>query len=569
MRSLNHEQYEVGWICALHSELAAAKAMLDERHDSLPQDKHDDNAYSLGSIGKHNVVIACLPDGEYGTNSAAHVASQMRLSFKSIRFGLMVGIAGGVPNSDKKKDVQLGDIVVSRPNNNNGGVLQYDMGRAVPGGFKITGFLNSPPQLLRTAITALRAEHRLQDGSKISEYLLPTNTKLPNEFAYPVNERDELFKPEYTHVGNKTCAECDRANLVRGEPRGPNPAIRYGTIASGNQVMQDAIIRDALAKQHKIICFEMEAAGLMNWFPCIVIRGICDYSDSHKNSQWQDYAAATAAAYAKELLRFIPDDIPTMEAATPPSASSSQTTLTQNVTEHDEGRPTALTILHLSFFTLEELVLGRLVTNIQSPAQDFWPIPPAQVAIPAQWLTRRSLENVQQYVGKRNTWKSALSRLFSLDGSRRYERDFNFQASETTLYTLSHPTEYFKQICDDPKARFWIEEANQDTPVFLVVGLITLKDTTITSSNTSSFFAAGERIVGLQYRKLRFSLFYSHENRRPRLGSSQWEMSFGNVRFGGTEQMIEVGLVDEMQVEDLELSMTDWDVESDDFVILH
>jgi hypothetical protein len=53
------------------------------------------------------------------------------------------------------------------------------------------------------------------------------------------------------------------------------------------------------------LCVEMEAAGLMNDFPCIAIRGICDYADSHKNDAWQKYAALTAAAYAKELLAYI------------------------------------------------------------------------------------------------------------------------------------------------------------------------------------------------------------------------------------------------------------------------
>ena len=50
----------------------------------------------------------------------------------------------------------------------------------------------------------------------------------------------------------------------------------------------------------------MEAAGLMNSFSCLVIRGICDYADSHKNKRWQSYASGTAAAYAKELLLVIP-----------------------------------------------------------------------------------------------------------------------------------------------------------------------------------------------------------------------------------------------------------------------
>lgn len=54
------------------------------------------------------------------------------------------------------------------------------------------------------------------------------------------------------------------------------------------------------------MCFEMEAAGLMNDFPCLVIRGICDYADSHKNKTWQAYAAATAAACAKDILTIVP-----------------------------------------------------------------------------------------------------------------------------------------------------------------------------------------------------------------------------------------------------------------------
>jgi nucleoside phosphorylase len=83
--------------------------------------------------------------------------------------------------------------------------------------------------------------------------------------------------------------------------------VHYGTIASGNQVIRDGLQRDRLSSElGNILCFEMEAAGLMNSFPCLVIRGICDYADSHKNKKWQPYAAATAAAYAKEILSVIP-----------------------------------------------------------------------------------------------------------------------------------------------------------------------------------------------------------------------------------------------------------------------
>ena len=84
-----------------------------------------------------------------------------------------------------------------------------------------------------------------------------------------------------------------------------DPVIHYGLIASGNRVIKHGGTRDKLGQELGILCFEMEAAGLMDNFPCLVIRGICDYADSHKNKQWQGYAAATAAAYAKELLSVI------------------------------------------------------------------------------------------------------------------------------------------------------------------------------------------------------------------------------------------------------------------------
>jgi hypothetical protein len=70
--------------------------------------------------------------------------------------------------------------------------------------------------------------------------------------------------------------------------------------------MKNAEKRDFMRQNQNVLCFEMEAASLMDNFPCIVIRGISDYADSHKNDHWQDYAALSAAAYAKNLLDIIP-----------------------------------------------------------------------------------------------------------------------------------------------------------------------------------------------------------------------------------------------------------------------
>jgi nucleoside phosphorylase len=139
---LQPEDYTVGWVCALPIELAAAQEMLDQEHEDPPQDSSDPTLYTLGCIGDHNVVLACLPAGYIGTTSAATVATRMTSKFQSIRFGLMVGIGGGVPSA--RSDIRLGDVVVSQPYLQHGGVVQYDLGKTgACGRITRTGSLNS------------------------------------------------------------------------------------------------------------------------------------------------------------------------------------------------------------------------------------------------------------------------------------------------------------------------------------------------------------------------------------------------------------------------------------------
>jgi nucleoside phosphorylase len=306
---MHHQDYTIGWICALPTERVAAVGMLDSHHDPLPQPSHDTNIYTLGGIGSHNVVIACLPAGVTGTNSAAIVATRMLSTFTSIRFGLMVGIGGGVPGEGK--DIRLGDVVVSEPGGTSGGVIQYDFGKTVQAGrFVRTGSLNRPPDVLLTAVASLQAKHMIEDPG-FSKHLLEIISKYPklrDTVRYQGLEHDILFAADYDHrEGDVACTHCDMNRLEPRDPRkGTDPEIHYGLIASGNQVMRDGSCRDKLRKELNVLCFEMEAAGLMDNFPCLVIRGICDYADSHKNNRWQAYAAATAAAYAKELLHVTP-----------------------------------------------------------------------------------------------------------------------------------------------------------------------------------------------------------------------------------------------------------------------
>ncbi|RAO66282.1 uncharacterized protein BHQ10_002294 [Talaromyces amestolkiae] len=300
------EDYTIGWICALQEEYEAGCRMLDVEYDGPETSEiNDNNTYVFGCVGGHNVVIGCLPDGRCGTSSAARVARDIVRSFPNLRFALMVGIGGGAPTPER--DIRLGDVVVSVPQGKLGGVVQYDFGKRLSNSrFQRTGQLNAPPEVLLGTIPEIRRRHNdPRKSDKISEYLRLMDD-MP-DYQRPADDR--LYRADYAHKGGKNCVTCEADGLAE-RPQRKNSrevTIHYGTIASANSVMKNATERDLYANDPElnVLCFEMEAAGLMNNFPCLVIRGICDYSDTHKNDEWHKYAALTAAAYARELLHVL------------------------------------------------------------------------------------------------------------------------------------------------------------------------------------------------------------------------------------------------------------------------
>ncbi|CAI6085103.1 unnamed protein product [Clonostachys chloroleuca] len=300
-KSLSYDDYTVGWICALSVEMAAAEAMLDHVHSPLPNKQDDTNAYTFGSIGSHNVVVACLPAGYYGTNNAANVATNMQRSFRHIDKGLLVGVGGGVPDST---DIRLGDVVVSFE------VVPYDLGKAMPDGrFFRTSIPRRPAQSLLTAIAKLRASHD-RTPSRLPNIMAEMHHRHPHMTRYRrPNLEDKLFATLYSHVKPlHGCENCDSSQILPRRPRETElPEIHYGRVGSGNQIVRDGVTRSQRSKELDVLCFETEAAGVMDIIPCLVVRGICDYSDSHKNKQWQHYSAAVAAAYSKELLLIAQD----------------------------------------------------------------------------------------------------------------------------------------------------------------------------------------------------------------------------------------------------------------------
>ncbi|KAK2692886.1 hypothetical protein QWA68_007232 [Fusarium oxysporum] len=284
-------KYSVGWICALDIELTAAESMLDALHGTCDQDTHDSNTYILGSIGQHNVVLACLPNDGAGNNNAAIVATHLRRTFPSITMMLMVGIGGGVPGPHNP---HLGDVVIGTK------VIQYDLVKSFDDHIQLKGIGRRPDPNARTALTRFKAGHETHQKniSKILQHL--------KGYIAPDPALDVLFCSSCEYSSTQDCEFCDEHNHIRRAPRSAEPRIHYGKIASGNRVVRNAIERDGIAEELDVLCIDMEAAGVMDSFPCLSIRGLSDYADSHKNDVWQKCAANTAAACTKEFLAIVP-----------------------------------------------------------------------------------------------------------------------------------------------------------------------------------------------------------------------------------------------------------------------
>ncbi|PKK54842.1 hypothetical protein CI102_540 [Trichoderma harzianum] len=439
-------EYTVGWICAATTEYVAARAILDEKHagpEKVSQANQSD--FTLGRIGKHNVVIAILPTGEYGTASAATVAADMSHNFPNIRIRLMVGIGGGAPS--ERNDIRLGDIVVSAPSNGKSGVFQYDYGRTIQGQpFQQTRFLDQSPMILRTAMTGLMAQyecegHQLEETIKIA---LERSPKLLGKYSRPHESSDRLYCNTFVHPSNdgsdcaKSCGDDSLIMRPRRTQENSSLVIHYGMIASANQLMKNAIFRDKMSSEYHVLCFEMEAGGLMNTFPCLVIRGICDYSDSHTNKIWEGYAAMAAAAYAKDLI----NRLPPLESAVPQNTNNSSSNQL-----HPQGEmPYTITVEQINAL-LNSLRFDQIgarqmtIKNAHAKTCEWLLQKPEYI----DWLDPAKIEDHHGFLwirGKPGAGKSTLMK-FALNSAKRSMRDktviyffFNARGEDLEISTI-------------------------------------------------------------------------------------------------------------------------------------
>ncbi|KAI6313488.1 hypothetical protein MCOR07_006826 [Pyricularia oryzae] len=321
---LDPEIYTVAWIAPLEIEARAALHMMDCLHPGrFPMGRGDDYVFRAGECGGHNTVIATLPAGqEYGTGSAAALASQVKKFFPNLWFGLLVGVAAGLPNltRDPPRDIRLGNVLVALPDGESAGLVAYNLGKeTAKSGFQLLRhgqILATTETVIRSAIGNIKLDAP-NDATYCLEFYETIKTKEHGAptFDDPGQEHDKLY----------TTGEDGGEKVVDKKLRPISQRIRiwYGRIGSGEKLIKDGRKRDQLRDAYDLIGLEMEAAGTMNRIPVGVIRGVCDYGDLHKNKRWQPYAAAMAAAYTKVVLGAIPPKASSASIPTAPSPVAS------------------------------------------------------------------------------------------------------------------------------------------------------------------------------------------------------------------------------------------------------
>jgi nucleoside phosphorylase len=332
MRPSSRDEFPIAIICALTLEADAVEALFDETYDRLSESykkqSGDDNAYYNGRIGNHNVVLCLMP--RIGKGNAASVAASLKISYRKIQLALVVGICGGAPCSPTKEEVFLGDVIVSDA------VIEYDFGRQYAHGFKrktgVKDMLGGPDWKIQSLLAGLQSQQSRRDLRTKMLRHLQVLQELQPQWRRPSLANDVLYEASYQHkhysltvpyscrcldkASDDVCQTalntpcillgCAENRLCRRRPcmETCKPTIHIGTVASADTVMKSGEHRDHLVQSEGVIGFEMEGAGVWNIMSCIIIKGVCDYADSHKNKAWQGYAAATGAATLKAFLEY-------------------------------------------------------------------------------------------------------------------------------------------------------------------------------------------------------------------------------------------------------------------------
>jgi nucleoside phosphorylase len=333
MRPTSRSDFAIAIVCALTIEADAVEALFDETYDRLGRfygkQLGDANSYMNGRIGKHNIVLCYMPG--MGKGNAASAASSLRVSYTRVRLAIVVGICGGAPSSPSDTQIFLGDVIISDA------IVEYHLG--TPGDFQqktdVYDILERPDREIRTLLAGLKASQASGEFQDHMLQYLHTLQQSDLQWQYPGFAADVLFEPSHHHKHynqgsstscccfngdspddiceaalNESCYSlgCDTAHVSRRRDVADTvqPCVHVGRVASADTVMKSGEHRDQIMTKERVIGFEMEGAGVCYNISCIVIKGVCDYADSHKSKAWQAYAVATSASATKAFLEYLP-----------------------------------------------------------------------------------------------------------------------------------------------------------------------------------------------------------------------------------------------------------------------
>lgn len=346
----SRDEFEVALVCSLPLEYDAVSLLFDhfwdENGDPYGRAIGDPNTYTTGRFGNFDVVLVLLPNT--GKVSAASATASLRSSYPGLRLVILTGICGAVPNSDAGDEILLGDVIISKT------VVQYDYGRQYPDNFvakdTTEDSLGRPDKNIRSLVTVLETARERERVEKRAAVLLQqiqdSAAKKPRRlkadtYQYPGAANDRLFEANYRHkhysspqclcahcheYSDPVCEEsrlltcnvlgCDEKHVIPRKRLGTNrpleqqepredarfPSVFIGRFGSSDKILRSGEHRDLIAKHYGILAFEMEGAGVWDELPCVIVKGVCNYADSHMNNCWDNFAAATAASVAKSLV---------------------------------------------------------------------------------------------------------------------------------------------------------------------------------------------------------------------------------------------------------------------------
>jgi nucleoside phosphorylase len=366
----SRKEFEIAIICAKSLEYDTICILLDgfwdKEGDSFGRAKGDPNTYTTGYIGKFNVVVVLLCNS--GQATAASAAASLRSSYPCVELLLLIGTCEGVPNIADTSEEELlqGDVIISET------VVEYDLSSHYEGLQErdtIDHYPSRANKNIRSFITLLKTEtgcQRLREKAASNLRRIqsrPSSTRRPQRrkvitYEYPGSASDMLFEPTYCHrhyhssececagyltTGDPVCdgsrvslcsqTGCENIYLVhrarldekqRLEQESDfeavqKPQIFFGRFGSSNTTINSGTVRDLIARKHNVIAFEVEAAGVWDELPCIIVKGLSGYGDGHKPKNWeswQNFATATSAAVAKGLIESytLTDHSPAAEA---------------------------------------------------------------------------------------------------------------------------------------------------------------------------------------------------------------------------------------------------------------